>query len=85
VVEGVILNARPPASEPNHPAYKDFARTVKENITVPLINASLTPEPSLEAFIPDVVAIKRRLNNARLNTIREVQVELKLAGRVSLF
>jgi hypothetical protein len=64
--------------------HNGFARTVKKKITEPLMIAYLTPEPSLEAFIDEVAAVEERVNGGRISTIREVQVELILAGRVRL-
>jgi hypothetical protein len=60
----------------------NFALDIKENITEPLIKASLTPEPSLEAFIGGVAAVEKRVDKGEINTICEVQVALILAGRV---
>jgi hypothetical protein len=47
------------------------------------MEGNFQPGPSLEAFIKVVSRIEKLVSIGHINTIREVEVELKCAGKVS--
>jgi hypothetical protein len=59
-----------------------FIRTIKENVTIPLIKGYFQPGPSLEGFIKAVLKIDRLVSVGQITTVRGVEVGLKWAGRV---
>jgi hypothetical protein len=63
---------------------ENFIRTIKENVTTPLIMAHFQPTPSLEAFNQVVLDIEKLVDIGRITTVHELEIALIGSARVRL-
>lgn len=61
----------------------DFAHTSFEHKAKSRVIDELIQKPSIEAFIEDVVQVERRLLQGQITSIRELELELMCAGKLS--